>query len=116
VRYLLLVVLTACADVRAATLSDGRPFTPPVVYARWYHEVEVCSGIHRDAYERITWYAVPGKEFTTGYEAYAVGYWDDHRIYLAESHLTDSNTVKHEILHELNGPGHPAVFDRCRLR
>jgi hypothetical protein len=86
--------------------------------------MQACSGRSGDV-GRIEWYVVPGLVLDG---AIKWGVWDaPHTIYLTREvvHHTDGRpawqpwavaTVKHEMLHDLTGPAHGAVFDRCGVR
>lgn len=117
-RCTILSLVLACAErVAPAPLpSDAVPFGPPAVYAKWWREVEECSGLAAPV-ARIRWFAVPGAQsfLADGQKDYGV--WIEHYRYivLAEQHLDDSLVVRHEMLHDLlNRVDHPAGYFRER--
>ena len=89
---------------------------PPSEYLRWWLDTERCSGI-TGAFGRIQWYVVPDAPyFTYRGERYDGYWWETHDIVLAGEYLSDSGTVRHEMLHDLLNSGeHPVQYflDRC---
>lgn len=119
---LLLPLLTQACDqagiLAPLVLPAGAvPFDAPAVYARWWADVEACSGRAGDL-QRVSWFVVPNaKWFTIRGVAYD-GYWFEyhHEIVLAAAHIEDSLVVRHEMLHDLLNDGqHPREYfvERC---
>ena len=114
-----LAVAIACAErLEPAPLPpDAVPFGPPPVYAQWWADVEACAGRQAPA-GRVRWFVVPRVESFVADGRRDNGLWIDHYRYivLAESGLSDSLLVRHEMLHDLTGRvDHPAEYfvERC---
>ena len=117
----------AGCEVSVAPLDARRAEALPN-YATWWRETEACSGLAGDL-QRVAWFTVPadsdgGFWCEDGPDHACAGQWvAPHAIYLAgpskrypQGYSVDEWTVKHEMLHDLVGqPGHPSVFDDCRL-
>jgi hypothetical protein len=99
-------VLAACGgptDPAAFPLPPGAArFDPPPVYARWWAQVEACSGLRGDL-AAYTWYAVPGA--VPHRSGPVAGYADpwNRRAVLADRYREDGAGVRHEMLHLLLG-------------
>ena len=117
-------VAGACADDPFSPPEGTERFDPPDAYRAQWAIVEDCSGL-RGPFERVRWYRIPTWSFACP-EGNGVrecfGLWEEpHNIYLgtfAAGNLNgDYFTVRHEILHDLLGPGqgHPPVFEKCGL-
>jgi hypothetical protein len=93
------------------------PFTPPLVYRKWYAQTEACSGVKGD-FDKINWYHTPETTlFVSGENATA--YWSagSNRIVLTRNVELDGQIVRHEMLHSLvRGKGHPReqFLGKCR--
>ena len=89
---------------------------PPASYARWWVDVEKCSGLTGE-FARVTWYVVPAVASFSyrGTEANGL-WWSTHDIVVAGAVVTDSMVVRHEMLHDILGsPDHPYDYflDKC---
>ncbi|MDX1566322.1 MAG: hypothetical protein R3223_00885 [Longimicrobiales bacterium] len=112
------------AFVLACGLPLGpAPWRPPEAalvqphpdYTIWWDEVETCVGVSGD-FDRIRWFTVEGEAFNTPDHGWAGGRWvPPHDIYLAETHYTSEDVVKHEMVHELLRPGdsEDPRFEEC---
>ena len=129
---------TVCLAAGAGGLGCEAPTSPAPAhalrvdplpsYAEWWQEDEACSGLRGD-FQNLDWYVVPadsdgGFWCADGPDNTCAGEWvGPHAIYLAgpnrmypQGYAADEWTVRHEMLHDLVGrPGHPSVFDDCRL-
>ena len=123
---LLAVLLTGTACEMPFAPQNAAPFAPPAIFSSWWAEIERCSG-RTGHWTRIRWFVVPTDELVLeGRPKYGV--WSDpHTVYLATVVVqpTDGKppwqpwtqrVVQHEMLHDLTGPEHGAVFDRCGVR
>lgn len=106
-RYLLALVLVACAEFPTASDMDWS-YEPPGIYRVWYAEMEACSGLKGD-YDRLRIASaksirMDGTEYT--------GYWlPSHTILLRTDRLDYDRAVKHEFMHDLlQVKGHPAKY------
>jgi hypothetical protein len=105
-------VLAACGgptDPAAFPLPPGAArFDPPPVYARWWAQVEACSGLRGDL-AAYTWYAVPGA--VPHRSGPVAGYADpwNRRAVLADRYREDGAGVRHEMLHLLLGVAYADV-------
>lgn len=87
---------------------SAKPFSPPAVYARWWSEVEQCSGASGDL-SGVSWYEAPINDIHPDGRP-AGGYWNsyDNRIVIASEYRLRGILVRHEMLHALvRGSGHP---------
>lgn len=93
----LMLVLTC-----AFAPPDGTTrFTPPAHYREIWHQAELCSGTHGD-FNRVNWYVVPGKQFTSSNDTPAIGEWHrPHDILIASDWLTTDWVIRHEMIHDL---------------
>jgi hypothetical protein len=120
-RILALAALAlACAErLEPAPLpADAVPFGAPPVYARWWADVEACSG-RQAPLARVRWFVVPRVDAFIADGQRDSGLWIGRYRYivLAESGLSDGLLVRHEMLHDLlDRAGHPAEYftERCR--
>jgi hypothetical protein len=113
----LLAVVVACGDpVEPRDL--GTPFTAPALWRDYYQDVwNRCGSTlrSRPAYEygQIEFRVVDGEVIPWDGRV-ALGAWEGHRIYLAETVLELPLVVRHEMLHAQAGrSGHPAIFATC---
>lgn len=113
----------ACRDAGATDPplpADAVRVTPPAVYARWWAQTEVCSGLTGDL-AAVQWYVVPGADSVPrgAGRRDAAAYWSSasNRVVLASHVARDGGTVRHEMLHALLGPaatGHPPAYFQGR--
>ena len=105
-----LLGLCACWDLVDPLLPPGsQPFSPPVVYARWWAMTEACSG-RSGSIESVSWFQVPGTLSDPEGGEDVAGYWSlaSNRIVLTEENKLNGGTVRHEMLHALlQQPNHP---------
>lgn len=105
---LLLPLLAACSD--AATVPaiplDAAGYQTPSFYAMWWHLTEQCSGMS-GSLSNVRWYIIPGVslfplngQLVTGYSVAS-----KNQIVLAGDMVNDGPAVRHEMLHQLLGPG-----------
>jgi hypothetical protein len=113
------LIVAACIDYPSQALPAGSiRFDAPPVYATWWKIIESCSG-RSGSLGDLDWYVVPGARSIPDGSYGAVGAYTDlrqHRIVLAGEAQMVGSTVRHEMLHALNGaPGHPRrdFFERC---
>lgn len=100
--------LAACVDPTGPLPSGAEAFEPPRAYARWWALTEACSGTSA-SYRAVTWYRAPGASILHQGRELA-GFWraNGNAIVLADEHVYDGPTVRHEMLHAiLRRPGHP---------
>ncbi len=92
-------------------------------YVAWWGEIQECSALS-GAFERLAFYVaveplfLQGRQFPCGANGLMCnGMWESpHDITLAPAHLDTERLVKHEMLHDLlQAPGHPPVFEECRV-
>lgn len=92
--------------------AGSRAIDPPTIYRDWWAETQACSGLDAPL-DRISWFVVPDQD-TFEYEGrrFDAHWWSMyHWIVLAEAHMQDAATVRHEMLHDLLGRGdHPAAY------
>jgi hypothetical protein len=111
--------LAACGEHPTAAWADKTSnLVPPPAYARWWQELEACTGMSGD-FTSVQWEIVasdliPRKEREVG----GVYFRDRRLIQLAAPYVTHSGLVKHEMLHALSpvgGHGHwaYAVHNPC---
>jgi hypothetical protein len=87
-------------------------------YLIWWRQVEACSGL-RGNFDDVDFFFVPGVSAMVWGNQVVNGVWLEHgnRIILAEGHVDDEDTVRHEMLHSLLFlPGHPAEYFQARCR
>ncbi len=125
-RVMVAVVLVLAGCEMPFAPQNAAPFTPPADFGGWWAEMEACSGRTGD-WTRIRWFVVPTDELVLDGRP-KQGVWrDPHTVYLAAVVVQPSDgrpawqpwtqrVVKHEMLHDLTGPEHGAVFDRCDVR
>lgn len=95
-KYLLIVLLTACATLNQPP-AQPTPLTAPGIYASWYHQLEQCSGIKGD-FKAVDFY-VAQVNFHNGH--HFNGYWEPGSIVLVAAKLNDRATVMHEMMHDI---------------
>lgn len=95
-------------------LVHGAPFAPPDRYAVWYAEMEACVG-RRGNYDKVRWFVL---DSTIAARHAMYGVWQPpHGIYLALPAVASEAVVRHEMVHDLIGAGHPVPpFDACAPR
>lgn len=106
--------MVACLEHPTASWADiTTSLTPPPAYARWWQELEECTGLTGD-FSTVAWEVVAGDVIPRKEQDVAGVYWRNRRlIQLAESWVTHSGIVKHEMLHALSpvqGHGHWAYM------
>lgn len=112
-----LATLAAC-DLPTGLPSDAEPFTPPLVFERWWAMTKSCSGLSGDL-DAVRWYVVPSGTRLSGSDGRPVdAYWQSsgNRIVLKEDNQLYGDLVRHEMLHALlRRTGHPrdAFVGRC---
>ena len=115
----IMLMLGACTEIARPEdfPPNMEPFTPPTAYARWWKDVEACSG-RRGNLDRVNWFLIPNANYFgyrgDWYDAYWWGY--QHTILIAEDWANDSAVVRHEMLHDLlNSGDHPKQYfvERC---
>ena len=92
-------------------------YGPPPIYRTWWAQVEECSG-KTGSFGRVRWFVIPGTDSFVANGQQVNGLWIEHYRYivLAESRVSDSLVVRHEMLHDLSGSvtHPPELFDqRC---
>jgi hypothetical protein len=81
-------------------------FTPPAHYREIWKEAEACTGKHGD-FDRVEWYVVEGKMFTSSSGSAAIGEWHSpHNILIASEWRTTDWVVRHEMIHDLTRLAH----------
>lgn len=95
----------------------AEPFNPDrAQYIIWWREVEACSGLRGD-FDDVNFFVVPGVTAMVWGNQVVNGVWleEDNKIILAEGHVDDADTVRHEMLHALIIlPGHPREYFLAR--
>ena len=102
------VATSACTDLLAPLLANGRRMAPSAIYARWWAMTEACSGRTGD-FASIKWYRAPGAFVSDGGSAVS-GYYSSfgNFIVVTDSLADVGSGVRHEMLHALLGvDGHP---------
>src|SRR6478752_7807743 len=67
-------LVTACDRIVDPALPfAATPYSPPVVYSKWWSMVESCSGVSRPL-ANVTWFGVPGEDFDLNGQV-VTGYW-----------------------------------------
>lgn len=92
--------------------AESTPIEPLAVYAQWWNETKACSELDAPL-DRISWFVVPHHDtFQYQGRSFDAHWWATyHWIVLAEAHVQDAATVRHEMLHDLLGRGdHPAEY------
>ena len=109
-----LMALTPFAGPCRTFLVHGAPFVPPDRYAMWYAEMEACVG-RRGRYDKVRWFVL---DSTIAARHAMYGVWQPpHGIYLAGPAVASEAVVRHEMIHDLIGAGHPVPpFDACAPR
>lgn len=111
----LLGILVACGFADFAP-TEATPLTPPAAYRLWHQSIGECAGL-TGRFERITWYTVPGRDFSCPIGRCGGWFRPPHTIFLAQERVDDQSLVQHEILHDLlQEGGHPPIFDICGVR
>ena len=106
---LLLPFIAACGSDTPTAPPDlpygAIKFSPPAYYQTWWRVTEACSGRSGDM-AKVSWYFVPGDVFELNGQAvagYSVALFN--RIVVAGDVMSDGPSVRHEMLHQLLGPG-----------
>jgi hypothetical protein len=106
----LCAVLVTCRFPTGVELPNGSvPFTPPVVYARWWAMAESCSRRTGNMGD-VEFHQVPGVASFDHNGQQVLGFWtnDGNRIVLAGDATLNGSAVRHEMLHALiRVKGHP---------
>lgn len=97
-----LLLLMGCSSVDAPFDPRAEPFSPPLVYERWWAMTESCSGLTA-SFRDIDWYTVPGSDIVLDAGKQAGGYWApiSNSILLAGNAILNGGLVRHEMLHAL---------------
>lgn len=125
-----LLVASAALSCDIGVGTDGssehlvlQRYAPPTIYVAWWAQIRECSGL-TGSFGDLRFFTVAspvtlrGTQFPCGEGMMCNGVWDaPHDITLAPAYVESERLVKHEMLHDLIGrPGHPAVFDECRVQ
>jgi hypothetical protein len=89
----------------AKLVAGAVEVTPPVVYARWYADLERCTG-RRGTFDELRWFVVPRWTLVPGRHVFGRAL-PNHRIVLAAGMESQEWLVKHEMLHDLLGDSSP---------
>lgn len=112
---LLATLVSGCTPAVSTTISNPRPFAPPVSYAQWWSDVQSCAA-REGRMDRIEWFVA---EDLTQNGRLVLGRWEEpHRITILAGYTEAEAIVKHEMLHDLlNGdPDHTdAAWAECGL-
>jgi hypothetical protein len=105
---LLFALLAACGDgPTAPSLPVGAvEISPPAFYQGWWNLTEACSG-RSASMSKVRWYVMPGVtlfdlkgQLVSGYSVAS-----SNLIVLAANVVDEGRSVRHEMLHQLLGPG-----------
>lgn len=115
-----LAAVSACANTLTqphpttlALPATAREVVPPPAYARWWDQVQECSGKTRD-FQSVRWYRVPGvTTFTVnGVSLFAMYNPDLHAIVLAEGAEDALGFLeRHEMLHAIRRDNGYTIHD-----
>jgi hypothetical protein len=97
------------------THDASRAFVPPAQYRIWWAElVQECGCRPAARFDDLQFYALRGNTFACARAARCYGaYVGDgiDAVFLADLHVDDPKTVRHELLHAVLGTSHhPSLF------
>jgi hypothetical protein len=105
---LLFALLAACRDgpTDPLLLVGAVEISPPAFYQGWWNLTEACSG-RSASMSNVRWYVVPGVELFPLNGQLVSGYSEasSNLIVLAANVVDEGRSVRHEMLHQLLGPG-----------
>jgi hypothetical protein len=102
-----LALLATCSNVFEPSVPYARLSPVAPEYAVWWEQARACAERHgfsvtHRRFEHIEWFVVYAPQFYAT-DKWAVGAYQDTRIYVAQSHLYDPGIVRHEALHAITG-------------
>lgn len=100
-RLSLLLTVVACSAISGVVAPE--PYEPPMIYQRWWDEVQECTQLTGNL-SAITWFVAD--EVGSDKNGLWAGLWvEPHHIYIQRGYQTYWLVIKHEMIHDLRQKG-----------